>query len=298
VHGEQGFITIEDAMVQESMHFGAIEHTDFRRIDEHVLGIEDFEPAAQIVRGSHLLCGFVGNRNYAHWWVDILSSFLGSPFHTLHDNSVMLLPELRTAWQRSSLRLLPEIAERAIFIGRNARIECSELIFIPALARSDLTPHPAKRRLLDAMRERVGCSDAPDRRIYINRKDATARRLINEDSVIALLEHYGFESVTLSGKSVEDQVRLFGNATHIVGAHGAGLANIVFCRPGAKLLELHMDASLVWSIRRLSALTSMAYGCLLGDVVRSANQVDGREWTVPLADLEQALHSFLGDATG
>ena len=35
-----------------------------------------------------------------------------------------------------------------------------------------------------------------------------------------------------------EQVDLFCNAEHIVGLHGAGLANIVFCQPGTRVIEL------------------------------------------------------------
>ena len=48
----------------------------------------------------------------------------------------------------------------------------------------------------------------------------------------------GYERVTLAGRSVAEQVALFAGATHVVGPHGAGLANVVFCPPGARLLEI------------------------------------------------------------
>ena len=35
-----------------------------------------------------------------------------------------------------------------------------------------------------------------------------------------------------------DQVSLFNNIDQVVGLHGAGFANIVFCKPGTKVLEL------------------------------------------------------------
>ena len=35
-----------------------------------------------------------------------------------------------------------------------------------------------------------------------------------------------------------DQVTLFHNAECIVGLHGGGFANIAFCKPGTKIIEL------------------------------------------------------------
>jgi capsular polysaccharide biosynthesis protein len=38
------------------------------------------------------------------------------------------------------------------------------------------------------------------------------------------------------------QVRIFSESSHLVAAHGAGLANMVFMPPGAQVLELQPEA--------------------------------------------------------
>ena len=38
--------------------------------------------------------------------------------------------------------------------------------------------------------------------------------------------------------SFEDQINLFKNATDVVGLHGAGFANIIFCKSNTKIIEL------------------------------------------------------------
>ena len=47
----------------------------------------------------------------------------------------------------------------------------------------------------------------------------------------------GFEIYMLSGLNVWSQARLFNSAGVIVGSHGGGLTNLVFCNPGTKVLE-------------------------------------------------------------
>ena len=37
---------------------------------------------------------------------------------------------------------------------------------------------------------------------------------------------------------LRDQVKIFNNAEIIVGLHGAGFANLCFCKPGTKIIEL------------------------------------------------------------
>lgn len=38
--------------------------------------------------------------------------------------------------------------------------------------------------------------------------------------------------------SLLEQIQLFANAEIVIGPHGAGMANILFCDPGTKVVEL------------------------------------------------------------
>ena len=79
-------------------------------------------------------------------------------------------------------------------------------------------------------------ADGP-RRIYIRRGDAPSRRVLNEEQVEERLVREGFVGINLSTHSVSDQVRLFAGADVVVGAHGAGLTNCLFVRPGTRVIE-------------------------------------------------------------
>jgi capsular polysaccharide biosynthesis protein len=105
---------------------------------------------------------------------------------------------------------------------------------------------------------------APWRRLFVSRADSTARVLVNEVELAAQAASAGFETVVLSELSVAEQVRRFAEASHVIAPHGAGLANLLFCRPGAAVCELHMDLHLHWAFRRLAALRGLRYGCLVG----------------------------------
>jgi tetratricopeptide (TPR) repeat protein len=75
-------------------------------------------------------------------------------------------------------------------------------------------------------------------RLYISRRSTANRRVINESEVLELLEPYGFRCVTLEGRSVKEQAMLLANTDIVIAPHGGGLTNIVFCRPGTKVIEL------------------------------------------------------------
>jgi capsular polysaccharide biosynthesis protein len=95
------------------------------------------------------------------------------------------------------------------------------------------------------------------------------RPLLNEDEVIAKLAFLGFVPVKPETFTPADQLRLFRGAEAIVAPHGAGLTNIGYCRPGTILLELFMDAYVNWCFRRLAALKTLRYDCVLGRSIDS-----------------------------
>lgn len=77
-----------------------------------------------------------------------------------------------------------------------------------------------------------------NRRIYIQRGNVIGRNVINEIQVIELLNHYGFESVLMDGKTIKEQAELFSQSAAIVAPHGAALTNLLFIQPGVKVIEL------------------------------------------------------------
>ena len=74
--------------------------------------------------------------------------------------------------------------------------------------------------------------------IYISRKKASKRNVINEEELVTFLESCGFGTVILENLSFLEQVALFSQAKVIVAPHGAGLTNLVFCSPGTKVIEI------------------------------------------------------------
>jgi capsular polysaccharide biosynthesis protein len=73
------------------------------------------------------------------------------------------------------------------------------------------------------------------KRFYINRHH---RRLKNEEEVQSYLKSIGYVIINLEDLTVDDQVYLFNNATEIVGFHGAGLANLLFCNSNTRVFEI------------------------------------------------------------
>lgn len=76
------------------------------------------------------------------------------------------------------------------------------------------------------------------KKVFISRSDASYRIVENEDEIFNLFEQKGFFRYKLSELSVVEQVALFRQAEIIVGAHGSGFVNLIFCNPGTRVVEL------------------------------------------------------------
>lgn len=79
---------------------------------------------------------------------------------------------------------------------------------------------------------------APWGRIYISRRDAPKRKVVNEEEVMQLLQSFDFQEVRTEAHSFAEQVRIAAQARYLVSNHGAGLTNMLFMDSGAGILEL------------------------------------------------------------
>ena len=64
------------------------------------------------------------------------------------------------------------------------------------------------------------------------------RGVANQARMRPLLEAAGIESVAMEGRSVREQAMLLARADVVVAPHGGALTNMVFCRPGTRVVEL------------------------------------------------------------
>ena len=162
-------------------------------------------------------------------------------------------------------------------------------------------PTPATRRFLRGLfaaeLEGAGTPGArPSRRVYLSRADARGRRVLDEDALFGLLAGLGYERHTLGGRSAADQARLFAGATHVVAPHGAGLTNLVFCAPGARVLELFHPGYVNVCYWSLANLGGVGYHWLAGEGAAAppgrCPALTGADIRLSPAALGRALRAF------
>ena len=75
-------------------------------------------------------------------------------------------------------------------------------------------------------------------RIYLTRKNAPYRKIINESDLIDELQSKNFQIIDLETLSIDKQIDVFSSAEIIVSPTSSTLTNIVFCNKGTKVFEI------------------------------------------------------------
>ncbi len=183
-------------------------------------------------------CIFVGgDENFSHWvFRNLLKLSTLDRAGLLGAHPWLVNADLR-AYQREYLGLLEVPPDSLVTVERNQVVACAKLV-VPAL----LTDPRTIRSGADWLRERLGhwmCAPGrATRRIYISRRDTSRRSLLNEDEVLRELTPLGFELVVPGELSVAEQIRIFSEASVIVGPTGAAWTNMLFAPYAAALVVI------------------------------------------------------------
>jgi hypothetical protein len=239
-------------------------------------------------------------RGYYHWLIDFLAR----------------LWSVKKDWNKLVL-LLPEKAKNYPFIGEslqyfnNLNIEyigTRKLAIVENLVLPGHLPNWGifMPEYLKSVRNHIISQIPPDRqqkpkRIYITRKNATRRKIVNEDKVFAILAEHGFIEVATEHMSFTDQVRLMQSAEIVVSIHGAGLANILFMNENTHVVEIirkpQKKEKYKTEYLRLATVLNIYYYCLLSDPIKVDATFDTADLIVDMKELKQVLDIILRDVS-
>jgi capsular polysaccharide biosynthesis protein len=228
VFGSHGWVFTDDgAVVPELSWYG--EPSERIRVPRRL-------PAAIELGGSCLsLVSDWSYRNFAHFLLDglgRLAVFLDAGF-SLADVDHVYCPSPPTG---TAARLFERFGiPRAKRVWATSQtVFRAERLFVPSLPAAALAYPPWLARFLRRVAgvEHAGPSN---RRLYVSRR-GYGRHAVSERDVEALLAAHGFEVYDAS--DARSQPEDFDQAEMVVGPHGAGLANIAFCRPGTRVVEI------------------------------------------------------------
>jgi tetratricopeptide (TPR) repeat protein len=133
------------------------------------------------------------------------------------------------------------------------------------------------------------------KRLYISRCIANHRRIINEDAVVDVLSKLGFVTITGESLSMAEKASLMSGAEVVVGLSGAGLANMVLCKAGTKVIEIFSSNYILSTYYMLSQHLGLDYYYLIGEGIdcpylrQFIYNIDGYEDTLVNIDSLKSL---------
>ncbi|SKB16032.1 conserved hypothetical protein [Planktothrix sp. PCC 11201] len=105
----------------------------------------------------------------------------------------------------------------------------------------------------------------PKKRIFFPRR--SKRVLENETEIRQLLQEFDFEVIEDIPRTVEEQIAIFQQAAVIVGVHGAGLTNLLWCDPGTKVIELFYSGYTKAGFYYFCKVLGLDYSCIFDDAI-------------------------------
>lgn len=208
------------------------------------------------VPGATAVAAVALGMGYGHWLLEELPRLLMLRRECPEEFAV--IAHTRPGFAREAFEL-GAFGWRLLEAGRYAHYACDRLI-VPALAGAP--GHPAARavRCLEEFTApwRAPTSDFGER-LYLSREKAGRRRVLNDAELGSRLEACGFRKIHAEELSWREQINAFSHARVIVAPHGAGLANLAFCRRGTRVVEFFNRAYVNPCYWRLAGMKGLDY---------------------------------------
>ncbi|APB35288.1 Capsular polysaccharide biosynthesis protein [Gloeomargarita lithophora Alchichica-D10] len=259
-------------------------------------------PRAQVIKQTvGVIAGVKGGSNYYHLLVDVLPRIYllkQSPFWSEIELFYMnqFLPGLT---KLKPLLSLVGVPEKAIFWTdayghiQAQSVVATSLTGLPGM--SYFKPRWVFEFLRSTYLPQAQVPATPRPKLYISRSRASFRRVLNEAEVLDYLMPLGYQPVWLEDLSFPEQVGLFQQAESIIAPHGAGLANLIWCQPGAKMIEVFSPEYLPECYWVIANQMGLAYGYLLGQKqlnqwhILSAQEIRNHHIWVDMVELAAAV---------
>jgi len=150
-------------------------------------------------------------------------------------------------------------------------------------------------KLADAIRQAFSPPASPPQRLYVSRRFADKRRLLNEERIETLFARHGFRVIHPESLPVAEQVRLFAAADWVAGPVGSGLYNYAFSPPHCRRLILAPASFFTANDLLLSRGEGPLY-LLDGRGARDRKTAIAEDWRISAAEVERCLAALFAGA--
>lgn len=181
------------------------------------------------------------SKNFFHWFLDVLQKleFIEGNYRDVTKKAIVIIPSSHQAdFMLSSLSAF----DFGFFHQDNDQLVLvKNLMLVPDLAptgnyRKEVVLNLRKRLrnyFLSELDESMQV-----KRVYITRKNAKKRKIINEGDLLPKLREFGFDVIDMDALSFKQQIQVMLGAEMLVSLHGAGLTHMLWMKDRGKVLEI------------------------------------------------------------
>lgn len=237
-----------------------------------------------------ILLGIHTNQNYFHWLLEAMPRLLlARQQGAIFPDTLIVVPTM-TDWMRDIFKFYGfddyHILENA---GKLYRF--SDLI-VPARGLENIRTF-THHSLLPSLIARPE-DNGPRHKLFVSRAKSASRRMTNEEEIFAIAKRIGYHVIFPEEHTFKEQIAIFSAASHVAGCLGAGLTNMIFCRPDAALVEFSPegrtgDATL---FANMAELWQHRYACAVGSFSGAMERsIDRRDFMIRPEQAKSALES-------
>ena len=215
--------------------------------------------------------------SYHHWLWDDLPRLMTALPH-LPSDTQFLIPEKPKDYHIEALGALGIEQSRLVEHSAEVETKSENLWFASPLGHSEwaATAPEIASKLRERFRKYADSNSVGERKIYISRQKARQRRFVNENELIPIIKEQGFEMVFAEDLNFREQAKLFGQASCILGVHGAGLTNMLFAKTESKVFEIQVDdpncsRAHYWM---MASILGHKYNCVVGESIQNPSKND------------------------
>jgi capsular polysaccharide biosynthesis protein len=243
--------------------------------------------------GTSAVLAAASGANYYHWLLESLPRLwlIGQAGFTINQIDRFLLNEELLPFHAQTLEVLGIPQEKRMCARKNRVFRC-ERLFVPSLP-ADPMVYPSWA--LSFLRERFlpAAASVQLDRVFISRRQAARRKLLNEPEIEERLRNAGFKTVMLEELSFREQVGLFASASVMVAPHGAGLSNLVFSQSHTRVIELVSPSFINHCYQKLAGVMQLPYAEVVGDLTTTPRKrAEEDDFMISTEKLNQAMRQL------
>lgn len=185
------------------------------------------------------LHGYYWN-GYFHWMTEILTRLL--VIKNKYKEIPIILPEPRADYQWESIKAFD--LSNTLYLNEKEYIQPNQYLYLVDYIAPPGNYHINVIKGLANHLTKFFCEEKKipaHRKIYISRKKANKRKVLNEAVVEALLVEYGYEILCMEDYTFKEQINICHQTVSMVSLHGAGLTNMMFMPEGSTVFEFRFE---------------------------------------------------------